>query len=207
MPKAISARRAVPKRFVTSGKSAPVTPEEQGGAAGGDHPAVDLGRLEAGIDLAYGRRGRRRGGADPGTRAGRGRPARPAPRLSIEADGRLAISVVDRQVHPLPFSTTETSSRGATVGTPTWKTAGTFWVCFSWRRLGDHAQVDEDLAHVDVTRFEGGTDAALAVEHARITGPTGIDFPFHLSGSCSSISRASTQLRRAAGESRPFRAR
>ena len=50
-PKASSARRAVPNRLVTSGKSAPVdVGEEQRRAAGGDDPAMNLGGLEVRVD-------------------------------------------------------------------------------------------------------------------------------------------------------------
>ena len=61
--------RAVPKRLVTSGKSAPFdVGEEQRRAAGGDHAAVDLGGLEPRVDAGVDERpGRRRAGAGPGS--------------------------------------------------------------------------------------------------------------------------------------------
>ena len=51
MPNASSARRAVPNRFVTSGKSAPFTlVNSNAGPPAGDHAAMNLRRLEHRID-------------------------------------------------------------------------------------------------------------------------------------------------------------
>ena len=51
VPNASSARRAVPNRLVTSGKSAPFTlVNSKRRPAGGDHAAMDLGGLEIRID-------------------------------------------------------------------------------------------------------------------------------------------------------------
>ena len=51
VPKASSARRAVPNRFVTSGNALPVDAgEEQRRSARGNHTAMDFGDLEIGVD-------------------------------------------------------------------------------------------------------------------------------------------------------------
>ena len=51
VPKAISARRAVPKRLVTSGKSRSRTlVKRRAGPAGRDHPPVDLRRFQLRVD-------------------------------------------------------------------------------------------------------------------------------------------------------------